>query len=82
MAERWEVIIDFSDYTNRNLTLTNQRNVFDAADYPATDRVMQFNVGSVASSAANNGPTPTSLITINVPSATTPIDRTFKFDKE
>src|SRR6201996_9645390 len=50
MAERWEVIIDFSDYTNRNLTLTNQRNVFDAADYPATDRVMQFNVGSVASS--------------------------------
>ncbi|KIW11769.1 hypothetical protein PV08_09041 [Exophiala spinifera] len=82
MAERWEVIIDFSDYKNRNLTLTNQRNVFDAPDYAGTDRVMQFNVGSVASSTSNNGPTPSSLIAIKVPSATATVDRTFKFDKE
>src|SRR6187402_1739129 len=33
MAERWEIIVDFSNYSNRNLTLTNQQKVFDAPDY-------------------------------------------------
>ncbi len=32
MAERWEVIVDFSSYSDRNLTLVNQRKVFDVAE--------------------------------------------------
>jgi len=81
MAERWEVIVDFSNYRNRNLTLTNQRKVFDAPDYTGTDRVMQFNVVSTASSDSNNGPLPTSLVALDAPSAATQVHRTFKFDK-
>jgi bilirubin oxidase len=82
MAERWEVIVEFSSCSNQNLTLMNQRKVFDATDYPDTDRVMQFNVESVASSATGDGPVPTSLTTPNSPAATATIDRTFEFDKK
>ncbi|KAH8807557.1 Cupredoxin [Xylogone sp. PMI_703] len=82
MAERWEVIVDFSNYSNQNLTLNNQRKVFDAADYEGTDRVMQFNVGSMASSNANNSEVPTSLVTLDTPPSGTQIHRTFKFNKK
>ena len=82
MAERWEVIVDFAEYSNRNLTLTNQQKVFDSADYTGTDRVMQFNVGSIKTSETNNGPTPTSLVNLNIPSTENLIARTFKFDKQ
>ena len=80
MAERWEVIVDFSAYPNSNLTMTNQRKVFDSADYAGTDRVMQFTVQSVATSDDYNGPIPTSLVALDAPPSTT-IDRRFKFDK-
>ena len=81
MAERWEVIVDFTNYPNRNLTLTNQQKVFEVPDYASTDRVMQFNVGAAASSDTNNGPLPTSLVTLDLPQAGTQTHRTFKFDK-
>lgn len=82
MAERWEVIVDFSGHADQNFTLTNQRGVFDATDYAATDRVMQFNVLSTISSDANNSPIPTSLVSLNAPSSSASIHRTFKFEKQ
>lgn len=82
MAERWEIIVDFAEYSNMNLTLTNQRKVFGSTDYAGTDRVMQFNVGTMTTSDTNNGPTPSSLVNLNIPSARNPIDRTFKFDRQ
>lgn len=82
MAERWEIIVDFAEYSNMNLTLTNQRKVFGSTDYAGTDRVMQFNVGTMTTSDTNNGPTPSSLVNLNIPSAGNPIDRTFKFDRQ
>lgn len=81
MAERWEIIVDFSNYSNRNLTLTNQQKVFDAPDYAETGRVMQFAVGAITSSDTNNGPIPPSLVPLDVPPAGTQIHRTFKFEK-
>lgn len=81
MAERWEVILDFTNYSNRNLTLTNEMKVFDVMDYPGTNRVMQFNVDAMSSSNTNNGPVPTSLVTLNNPPAGTQIHRAFNFDK-
>jgi len=81
MAERWEIIVDFSNYSNRNLTLTNQQKVFDAPDYAETGLVMQFAVGAITSSDTNNGPIPTSLVPLDVPPAGTQIHRTFKFEK-
>ncbi|KAL6806324.1 Cupredoxin [Trichoderma sp. SZMC 28013] len=81
MAERWEVVVDFSGFENRNLTLMNQRNVFDSQDFSQTNLVMQFNVGSTVTSNANNNSPPSSLIAINSPPAGTLVHRTFKFDK-
>lgn len=82
MAERWEVIVDFSGYENRNLTVMNQKRVFDSLDFPGTDLVMQFNVGSTVSSDTNNDSPPSSLVSIDSPSADAPIHRKFNFDKQ
>ncbi|KAL7781815.1 Cupredoxin [Trichoderma afarasin] len=81
MAERWEVVVDFSGFENRNLTLMNQRNVFDSQDFSETNLVMQFNVGSTVSSNANNNSPPSSLISIASPPTGNLVHRTFKFDK-
>ncbi|KAJ3543417.1 hypothetical protein NM208_g3587 [Fusarium decemcellulare] len=82
MAERWEIIVDFSDFAGQNLTMKNDREVFTDDDFAGTDRVMQFNVGSKVSSNANNGPVPLSLVSLDMPKAGTKIDRTFKFEKD
>ncbi|UKZ57177.1 hypothetical protein TrVGV298_011029 [Trichoderma virens] len=82
MAERWEVIIDFSGYEDRNLTLMNERNVFDSIDFQETDLVMQFNVASAVSSNINNNSPPSSLVSRDSPSPGTFIHRTFNFDKQ
>jgi FtsP/CotA-like multicopper oxidase with cupredoxin domain len=82
VAERWEVIIDFSEYENRNLTIMNQKSVFDSVEYSQTDLVMQFNVGSTVSSDTNNNAPPLSLISIDSPPAGATIHRTFKFDRK
>lgn len=82
MAERWEVIVDFTGYENHNLTLMNQRKVFDSIDFSNTDLVMQFNVGSTVSSHANNGPPPSSLASIDTPPTGALTHRKFNFDKQ
>jgi bilirubin oxidase len=41
MAERWEVVVDFSSYAGKNLTYRNNRNVGADKDYPETDKVMR-----------------------------------------
>ncbi|EHK42633.1 hypothetical protein TRIATDRAFT_182360, partial [Trichoderma atroviride IMI 206040] len=81
MAERWEVIIDFSSFENRNLTVMNGKNIFDSIDFPHTDLVMQFNVGSTVSSNVNNSPPPSSLVPIDT-LPTSLVNRKFKFDKQ
>lgn len=82
VAERWEVIIDFSGYQNRNLTIMNSKNVFDSTDFSDTNRVMQFNVEPAVSSGINNGALPSSLVSIDTPPTTGLINRKFNFDKQ
>ncbi|GJC94391.1 multicopper oxidase [Colletotrichum higginsianum] len=45
MAERWEVVFDFSKHAGQNITLRNQEDVGKDKDYGFTDQVMRFVVG-------------------------------------
>ncbi|KAK1984723.1 multicopper oxidase [Colletotrichum cereale] len=51
MAERWEVVFDFSQHAGQNVTLLSQRAVGQDKDYGATDQVMRFVVGQTAAAA-------------------------------
>ena len=81
MAERWEVVFDFSQYAGKNVTLKNGRDVQHDEDYAATDKVMQFVVGKDVSSQAGNGNLPSSLRTVPFPPKKSGVDRSFKFGK-
>lgn len=41
MAERWEVVFDFTSFAEQNVTLKNNRNVGADDDYSGTDKVMR-----------------------------------------
>jgi FtsP/CotA-like multicopper oxidase with cupredoxin domain len=81
MAERWEVVIDFSAYKGQNVTLRNNRNVQHDEDYNSTDKVMRFVVGTAVGSQENNGNLPSSLRTVPFPPKKTGVDRTFRFER-
>ncbi|KAF2013474.1 hypothetical protein BU24DRAFT_351291 [Aaosphaeria arxii CBS 175.79] len=80
MAERWEIIFDFSAYAGKNITLRNSRRVQADEDYKSTDKVMRFVVGQSATSDQNNGELPTSLRTVPFPPNKNSVDRSFRFD--
>lgn len=40
IGERWEIVVDFAPYANKNLTLKNRRGVGSDPDFDGTDRVM------------------------------------------
>ncbi|KAI4953928.1 hypothetical protein J4E91_002777 [Alternaria rosae] len=81
MAERWEIVVDFSTYAGKNVTMKNARNVQADEDYNSTDKVMRFVVGSSVSSTAGNGALPGSLRTVPFPPKKSGIDRSFKFGR-
>lgn len=81
MAERWEVVIDFSAYAGKNITLRNSRDVQKDEDYNSTDKVMRFVVSKTVSSQENNGPLPNSLRAVPFPPMKSGVDRTFRFEK-
>jgi bilirubin oxidase len=41
MAERWEVVFDFSTYAGKNITVRNTQGFAPDTDYEGTDRVMR-----------------------------------------
>lgn len=83
MAERWEIIVDFSSFAGQSLIMGNAREVFTDEDYAGTDRIMQFNVGNQVTSTSNNGPTPSSLVPIQLQAPDSDnVDRTFKFERK
>ncbi|KAF2200190.1 hypothetical protein GQ43DRAFT_374394 [Delitschia confertaspora ATCC 74209] len=81
MAERWEMVIDFSSYKGKNITLRNNRDVQADKDYNSTDKVMRFVVGTTVSSQQGNGNLPSTLRSVPFPPAKSGIDRKFKFEK-
>lgn len=81
MAERWEVIIDFSAYAGKNVTLRNNRDVQKDEDYNSTDKVMRFVVGKTVSSQQGNKAVASPLGSPVLPPKKTGIDRRFKFER-
>jgi bilirubin oxidase len=41
MAERWEVVVDFSNYAGKNITVRNTKGFAADEDFEGTDRVMR-----------------------------------------
>lgn len=44
MAERWEVVFDFTSFAGKNVTLRNMRDVGADEDYNSTDKVMRKSI--------------------------------------
>ncbi|KNG44141.1 blue copper oxidase cueO precursor [Stemphylium lycopersici] len=82
MAERWEVIVDFTKYAGQNVTMKNARSVQADPDYHSTDKVMRFVVGWGITYVNGNGDVPNTLRTVPYPPPKTSIDRRFKFERE
>jgi len=80
MAERYEIIFDFASYKGQKITLKNARDVFKDEDYGATDRVMQFRVGSTVTNTERNR-VPSTLIDLGIPPPKSTVDRKFKFER-
>lgn len=60
MAERWEVVIDFSDYAGQNIMLKSATTFADE-EYIGTGNVMQFRVGKKVTSKECNSALPAIL---------------------
>lgn len=80
MAERWELIVDFTPYAGKKIVI-NARDIMADEDYNATDRVLQFRVGTTVSNSSNNGPLPAELSKVPFPKPKSGVDRSFKFER-
>ncbi|KAK8122129.1 Bilirubin oxidase 2 [Apiospora sp. TS-2023a] len=80
MAERYEVVIDFSKFKGENVTLRNSRKIGADIDYLHTDKVMKFVVGK--DSVEDKSDLPSSLRTIPYPKDRTTIDHEFLFERK
>ncbi|CZR62701.1 related to bilirubin oxidase [Phialocephala subalpina] len=81
MAERWEIVIDFALYQGKSLVLMNERKFQTNEDYPETNKVMKWIVGSVVTSDVQNGPLPTHLADLKDPGSHAIIDHEFVFER-
>jgi bilirubin oxidase len=78
MGERYELVVDFSNYQNRNITLRNGRGLGENVDYPATDIVMRFVVGGSSSEWGSSVPQTLRYNEPVAPSASNAKDFTFE----
>lgn len=81
MAERWEVVFDFSAYAGQNITLRNNRKVGADDDFNSTDKVMRYMVGTTVSDDSGNGPLASKFRDVPFPPQKTAVDRSFKFER-
>ncbi|KAF2637509.1 hypothetical protein P280DRAFT_482944 [Massarina eburnea CBS 473.64] len=83
VAERWEVIFDFSKYAGKNITIKNARKVAADDDFAATNQVMKFVVGNTVSDSSNNLPNglPQNLRSVPFPPTHAPTEYRFKFER-
>ncbi|KAK7914450.1 hypothetical protein PG985_012153 [Apiospora marii] len=80
MAERYEVVVDFSKFKGENVTLRNSRKIGADIDYLHTDKVMKFVVGK--DSVEDKSDLPSSLRIIPYPKDRTTIDHEFLFERK
>lgn len=80
MGERYEVVIDFSPYAGKNITLKNNMQQVQINEYSNTDKVMRFMVGDSVSDDTANGDVPATLNdNIDWPAERSEVDHTFNF---
>lgn len=80
MGERYEIVVDFSDYEGKNITMGNAMSSPQINEYDNTDKVMRFIVGNDVSDWSNNGDVPSTLNgNIEWPEKRTTVDHTFNF---
>jgi bilirubin oxidase len=80
MGERYEVVVDFSSYAGKNISLNNNMQQQQINEYDNTDQVMRFVVGNSVSDSSNNGAVPSTLNgNIQWPAERTTVDHTFNF---
>lgn len=82
MAERWEVVFDFSQYAGQSIELKNIPKVNDVGvddDYAATDKVMKFVVSSTP--VTDTSAVPNKLRDVPFPPASSGIDHHFRFHR-
>ncbi|KAH9825623.1 Multicopper oxidase [Teratosphaeria destructans] len=80
MGERYEVVVDFSGYAGKNISLNNNMQQQQVQEYDKTDQVMRFVVGNSVSDSSNNGAVPSTLNgNIQWPAQRTTVDHTFNF---
>jgi bilirubin oxidase len=82
MAERYEIVFDFSSYAGQTIDLKNAAKVGDIGtdeDYAATDRVMRFVVSSTPVTDPSN--VPATLRSVPFPPASSGIDHHFRFHR-
>ncbi|KAH8658242.1 bilirubin oxidase, partial [Xylariales sp. PMI_506] len=83
MAERYEVVFDFSNYKGKNITLRNTRAFAADEDFLHTDKVMKFIVSdtSVQDSSRDLSKSP-ALRTVPFPPDKSSVDHHFKFERQ
>lgn len=80
MGERYEIVVDFSAYEGKNITLGNKMSSPQVNEYDNTDKVMRFVVGNSVSDDSNNGDVPSTLDpNIQWPEKRTTVDHVFNF---
>ncbi|THZ89958.1 oxidase cueO precursor, partial [Aureobasidium pullulans] len=79
IAERWEVVFDFTSFSGQNVTLKNNRQVAADIDYNSTDKIMRFVVGTSTTGVVSKDELPAVLRTVPFPTPKTTVDRSFEF---
>jgi bilirubin oxidase len=84
MAERWEVVFDFTGFKNQNVTLKSNAKVADVDPYLHTDKVMRFVVGNTVSDKDQKGnePLPATLRNVPFPPNKQGLDHAFEFQRQ
>ncbi|CCF32115.1 bilirubin oxidase [Colletotrichum higginsianum] len=80
MAERYEIVVDFSNYKGQNVTLRNTRGFAPDKDYLHTDKVMRFVVGG--DSVSDKSDVPSALRAVPFPKHKTGVDQHFLFHRQ
>lgn len=78
-GERYEIVVDFTDYKGKNITMFNERGMAGTLDYAATDRIMRFVVSDTEESIEDE-PLPTDLHYIPPPPQTN-VTKNFTFSR-
>ncbi|EFQ34809.1 multicopper oxidase [Colletotrichum graminicola M1.001] len=80
MAERYEIVLDFSFSKGQNITMHNTRSFAADIDYLHTDKVMHFVAGD--NTVSDTTSVPSALRTVPFPKDKAGIDQHFRFERQ